>query len=519
MTLRRSIPRKFLQEGAVALLLLAPVLALASYLRLANLAGNPGWYSDEGTLINIAQNLMAGRLQYLSLGGSLLLSAQQPLFFWQLSIAFRIWGVDIGVLRALTGVIGVVTVFLGYVVVNRLSRDRFLAWLAALVLAIYPMAVLYSRLGSSYNLLALFGVVFLWGCGEYLAVPRPGWLALATLAVGFGLLVELLAFVWIPVLAIVILVRRPRHLAWCLPLAVFPLLVYIGASLWINPQAVLYDLHYLTWRVNEVPLLAQIPLVFVNFAAMIEWDPWVILGVVGFFCLRPLRLRRLALLAFLVPLVLVARTVGLAGTAYYYAVPFLPLVALGLAGLLRWGVPLLVNGFRQDLDQLLVLWGWSGKPQVEKAFIPGEPLDVHEPDNAVPQRRWGLILNGLRRQGIALATMALLLLLVVGPLLFTIGKITAPVISGYQTSIDWALIDPVGARQAAAFINRSVKPTDLVVTSPAMAWLVQSHVADYQLAVAVDGGATVHYPVAIPANRFVCPSSSHQARYCLLYQS
>ena len=34
------------------------VLVLAAYLRLANVAGNPAWYTDEGTHLDVAQNLL-----------------------------------------------------------------------------------------------------------------------------------------------------------------------------------------------------------------------------------------------------------------------------------------------------------------------------------------------------------------------------------------------------------------------------------------------------------------------------
>ena len=47
-----------------------------------------------------------------------------------------------------------ITVAVLYLTVRRMTRDVRLALLAALLLAIYPPAVLYSRFGFSYNLLA-----------------------------------------------------------------------------------------------------------------------------------------------------------------------------------------------------------------------------------------------------------------------------------------------------------------------------------------------------------------------------
>ena len=57
-------------------------------------------------------------------------------------------------LRTVTACLGVITVAVLYVTARRTTRDARLALLAALLLAIYPPAVLYSRFGFSYNLLA-----------------------------------------------------------------------------------------------------------------------------------------------------------------------------------------------------------------------------------------------------------------------------------------------------------------------------------------------------------------------------
>ena len=62
------------------LILMVLILGLATFLRLANLADNPGWYTDEGTHLNIAANLLDGRVQYMAVGESTLLFARLPLF-------------------------------------------------------------------------------------------------------------------------------------------------------------------------------------------------------------------------------------------------------------------------------------------------------------------------------------------------------------------------------------------------------------------------------------------------------
>lgn len=137
------------------------ILGLAAFLRLTNLTHNPGWYTDEATHLDIARHLLRGQTQYLAITQSFLLFGRMPLFEWLLAGALTLGGEGMATLRTLTGLLGVATVGGLYWATRPLSRR--LALLAALLLAIYPPAVLYSRLGFSYNLLALLMLV-VWRC-------------------------------------------------------------------------------------------------------------------------------------------------------------------------------------------------------------------------------------------------------------------------------------------------------------------------------------------------------------------
>lgn len=96
---------RLLEIGALLIILL-----LAAYLRLANQPNNPAWYTDEGTHLDIARNLVAGRVQYLAVNQSTLLFSRLPVFEVLLAAFMRISNDDMGALRALTGSLGVMTV-------------------------------------------------------------------------------------------------------------------------------------------------------------------------------------------------------------------------------------------------------------------------------------------------------------------------------------------------------------------------------------------------------------------------
>lgn len=183
------------------------IVALAAYLRLWRVAETPGWFSDEGTHLEIVRHLLNGRTQYLSVTQSTLLFARLPLFEWLLAGAARLFGLGMGTLRGITAVLGTLSVALFYAMLRDISKDRWLALTAALLLAVFPAAVIYSRFGFSYNLLVPLLLVAMWGLYCYLNGSRIG-LVWAALAIGLALITDLWAISLLPVLLLVVVRQR-----------------------------------------------------------------------------------------------------------------------------------------------------------------------------------------------------------------------------------------------------------------------------------------------------------------------
>lgn len=477
------------------------ILALAAYLRLANVADNPGWYTDEGTHLSIAQNLAHGQVQYLAIGQSTLLFGKLPLFDAILAGLLRTTGGGIGALRTLTGALGVVSVGVLYWIVRRMqaSRDVYLPLLSALMLAIYPQAVLYSRFGFSYNLLAplvLLTALGLWG---YLSAPdasaahpernvvkskERGWLALAALAIGIGTISDLWMFCMVFPMALVVSTRRWHDLVWSLPLLLLPFGLYAVGMLFQAPQAFVFDLRYTFFRLGQLSPAAQLTTLGVNYTTLIAQDAWIALALVGLFVLRPARLQRLSLLLFLFPIVILGRTVALYSLSFYYMIPLLPLVGLGMAALIRWGVPYAWQVIRSGLLAAFKAWGMTKDDQ--------------------------------RHKFISIVTGLILCLAIATPFLtstlFTVNSVR----DGFHTQIDPFLLDPASARPAAEFVNARTGPGDVVIASPGLAWLLSANSADFQMSIAFTGQQTPHLPANLPADRFAFDPRYTQARYVMV---
>lgn len=441
----QSLLQRFPEKFSLAL-----VLALAATLRLTNLAHNPGWYTDEATHLNLAQHLLRGQAQYFAITQSFLLFGRMPLFEWLLAGALALGGDGLLTLRALTGALGVVTVGVLYWAARPLSRR--LALLAALLLAIYPSAVLYSRFGFSYNLLAPLVLVVWRGLGSYWLLGQRRWLGATTLVVGLGLLSDLWMGVLIAPVLIVIVLRRWRDALWALPWLALPGALYVASQLIFTPRAFLFDVRFTLARLNAIPVTQQAATVMDNLLTLFGQEAWWLAGLAGLALLNPAPARYLALALFIAPLLLLGRTVALYSLSFYYMIPLLPMAALGSAALIHHAARL----------------------------------------------RWHLAVG--------------VLALFMAALPATLRQIS----TGFVTPIDDFLINPTDARAAADFVNQHSHPDDVIIASPAVAWLLQTHAADFQMAVAATGQATVHLPANIPADRFAFDPRFENARYIII---
>ncbi|MBL8056991.1 MAG: hypothetical protein JNK29_09855 [Anaerolineales bacterium] len=454
--------------GLLALLAAVPRLA-------GDLAGNPGWYTDEGAHLDIVRHLLAGQARFLAVQGSTLLFARPPLFHLLLAGPVALFGLDMGTLRAVTGGLGVLSVAALYLAVRAGTRRWAAgsqAWpaLAAAGLALAPTAVLYSRFGFSYNLLAVLTPVFLLGAWGHLETRARGWLALAALAAGLGLVSDLWAGALLAPLVVAALAaggwRGARALAWSLPLALVPFGVYAAVMTLSAPLALgergaafWFDLRFTVLRLNAIPLGQQAAALADNALQVARQEPWFALGGLGLLALRPARLRAAALLTFFLPLLLLGRTAALYSLSTYYLIPLFPLAALGLGALLERA------------------WAWTA---------PRRPL------------RAGLSVAGLLAGILAL------------------GVSLVQIREGFTTPIDPFLVNAADARAAAAFVNARIAATDVVIASPAVAWQLAGRPADFQMAVAAGGRATPHLPADLPADRWAFDPRFAPARFVIV---
>jgi len=467
------------------------ILIISSYLRFANLAENPGWYSDEGTTVEIAKNLLEGRIQYLAINQSTLLVAKMPLFPAILAGVFSFFEPGITTLRYVTASLGVITTgMLYWAVKDILGRESpYLGFTAAFLYAIYPQAILYSRLGFSYNLLSPLIVGILWFLWKYLDSSRKKWILLASLLVGVGSISDLMMITLAPAIVLIALSKSWKDAVIAIGIIILPFLVYSASMLSINREAFSFDFRFTFFRLGEIPLIAQYPIIIMNFAAIIFKNYWWNLAVIGLFLLNQRRFRALMLVLFFTPLILLARTTLLADLGFYYISPLFPLIAIGSASLLIVGIPHVLTIIRQGLESFVD--NLKRMINIRKLETVWSPL-------------------------IFIISSLLLFLIVFSPFIITLSLDVDQTQTGLKTEIDSILVDVHDAKKVITFVNERVNENDFVLASPAMAWAFNSKSADFQMAVAYGGGETKHFPINIPSERFEFIPELSNATYVVI---
>jgi hypothetical protein len=107
-------------------------------------------------------------------------------------------------------------------------------------------------------------------------------------------------------------------------------------------------------------------------------------------------------------------------------------------------------------------------------------------------------------------------LIVATPFVLSVRETIAQVNAGFVTAVAPFLVRPEDARRAAEFVNREARLTDVVIASPAIAWLIRANANDFVLSVAAESQATVYFPTDIPPERFAFDARWSRARFVIV---
>lgn len=469
----------------------AAIVLLALALHTIHLAQTPGWDGDEGYNLDIAWNLLHGRLRMFALTSAFV--QHPPLFYLILAGAIRLFGYSMLTLRALAVFYSLLTAALVLLLGRRMVGPGPAIW-AALAFTIAPLALENTRWGYTYSQLMLLAFLGIYCCWRYLETRSRRWLLVAAILSALAILSDYEG-AFLPVLLMLVALRvrwRDALIAAGIGFGI-PLLAVLGL-LAATPSTFLSDLAFTASRAAGGNLIVQALNVIINFQHLLSLDAWILLGFIGLWFIRDARLRGLVFAALALMLIAILKVRDL-NPYFHSGVPLLPWFALG-AGL--------------AIDRAITtLYGWLNN-WWEALF-----------DAAGGKYRW---LTKIRRFSIALV----LFLALISPLGITIAADSAGIATTLHTRIDYSLAtSPADAQQAARYILTHAQPGDVVLCSPQVAWMLDDPedasghetgilAADPLQSVAYTGQAIAFYPASLGQSRFVFPPTVAHARYAIV---
>jgi 4-amino-4-deoxy-L-arabinose transferase-like glycosyltransferase len=487
----RFWPAPPLRAGQVALAVAAlGVLALNVALHTVRLAAAPGWDPQEGYNLDIAWNLLHGRLRLFALSSAF--GQHPPLFYLLLAALIHLFGYSMVTLRALVAIYALLTC-VALMDLGRRALGVGPALWAGLVFAAAPTFLANTRWGYSYAQLMLVAVLCLWTLWRYLETGGGRWWVAAALLAGLGVLSDYEGVALIALVVAVVWSRErrlaPRAAALAVALPLLGLLVGLIAA----PGVFGADLLDTFRRASGGSPALALVLALVNYYRFVTLDVWIALGVFGLF-LVPERRARLLLWLYAGIMGAVVVWVREIGPSLHTTVPLIPLLALGAGLAIHLG--------------LRRLFAWVAGPTTGPA--------------AGGFAGW----RGVRPR--ALLAALVLFVVIVSPLAVALAGDAAGLASTFPTRNEVAIATaPAEAQAAARFVLARARTGDLTLGSPQVVWLLDQpegatsaprpiYGADLLQTVAYQGRAAAFYPAGLPRARWAYDVSLIRARYVIV---
>ena len=461
-----------------AALILMGLLA-AAYFRFYNLRQSPGWYSDEGNPIDLAENWIQGRWQNYGVDGAPF-SQRPPLFMYIISTAMRVFGVDIIVTRSVCAAANFLCLLLlSWIAWKRLGKLEGI--LTLWITGIAPWVVMFGRFGLTYNLMAPFFLLSLISIYLFNHQMSHRWLISSATFSALAFSTDYLGIICGITCGILILIKRPRDLVPFILVFVGTFLLVLLPVLISNPNALITDtLSIFTQRGSVQSSPFSLLSIIINYSELLKRESWILAGLCGLFLISDTGLRNILLTAVGLSILLVTRAYTPVGTGLHYLMHLFPIFSLGLA-------VFILHAFR-IVKQLVTnaLQSYSGK------FT----------------------------QAIRLTSTVVSLMVVFSPIIWMLLSSFAMVTYNsdylFTGNDDLLLVNSQDATRVQEYIATHSKSNDQVIGSPVLLWgFPTMNRADFLTALAFNGYLPHNYP-PVEDQRFSTAISLDSVRFVIL---
>ena len=255
-----------------------------------------------------------------------------------------------------------------------------------------------------------------------------------------------------------------------------------------HQNAFIFDLQFILSRTNN-NLGKQIIFLFINIYELITNDKWIIFGLLGFFLYQNKSFGFYSFFFFLTSFIYSARHAPMTGLSYYYFIPYFSLIIIGISGFFTFFFEKIRNSVEEFFNQI---------------------INKYEP--------WLFKKNNPKSIGYVerLLSAVLLSIFIAPTLIFSLHQTIQDLINEFPTPMSSFMVDYSEAKVAAEFVNHQVNSDDLVVASPAIAWMIETNRVDFQIPIIYEGNPSIHLPANIPADRFSYNSDYRSAKFVIV---
>ncbi len=191
----------FIRENRTEVILLSLLVVICLGLRLYRIDQFMTFLGDEGRDVRIIRRLLSGSLVFIGPQTSIGNMYLGPLYYYLVAPALAISsGNPVGpaIEVALLGTL--VVVFTWFV--GRFWFDKWTGLIAALLFALSPVAIIYSRSSWNPNPMPLFSLLAVWGIWQTWHQRRYAYLSLVGISLAFALQMHYLGLLLIPTLGL-----------------------------------------------------------------------------------------------------------------------------------------------------------------------------------------------------------------------------------------------------------------------------------------------------------------------------
>lgn len=193
----------WIKKNKIEFILLLGILTIAAFLRLYRISGFMTFLGDEGRDVRIVRDLITqGNLVFIGPQTSVGNMYLGPLYYYMMAPALFLSGLNPVGPAIMVALIGIFTVCLTWFV-GRNWFNKTAGLIAAILYAVSPVAIIYSRTSWNPNPMPFFALVSIWGMYQVWQNKKHFWLPFVGISVAFALQMHYLGLLLLPTIGII----------------------------------------------------------------------------------------------------------------------------------------------------------------------------------------------------------------------------------------------------------------------------------------------------------------------------